>query len=92
MWLLIGSFAATRKVIIFTDKPDVFNAEIDQIDADLKSRIDIRSTTAAVNFDLNCELSPWNNFRNKEAISEFEASQLNLILKKFVKQIVMRAS
>ena len=41
MWLLIGSFAATRKVIIFTDKPDVFNAEIDQIDADLKSRIEI---------------------------------------------------
>ena len=52
----------------------------------------MQPTSAAVDFDLNSELSPWSNFRNKEAISEFEASQLNLILKKFVKQIVMRAS
>ena len=95
MWLLIGSFQATgRKVIIFTDRADDgFNAHLNfgPVDGE-DSMVSIHPTAAALTFDLEQALSPWSSFRNKEAVSEFEASQLNLILKKFVKSIVMRAS
>ena len=74
MWFLIGSFAATRKVIIFSDKPQVFNAHIDQGDTDDKMQVSVYPTADALNFDLDQGLSPWSSFRNKEAISEFEAS------------------
>ena len=74
MWLLIGSFAASRKVIIFTDKPESFNAHLEHTESDFRSKIKLLPTADASKFDLNCELSPWSNFRNKEAISEFEAT------------------
>jgi len=43
---------------------------------------------AAQQFDLDEALSPWSTFQNTEAISKFEAAQLNEILKKCVKQMV----
>ena len=50
------------------------------------------NTSEALHFDLNQALSPWSSFCNKEAVSDFEAAQLNLILKKFVKQLVSRSA
>lgn len=41
----------------------------------------------AVTFNFEEALSPWSEFRNREVLSSFEVSQLNQILKKFVKQI-----
>ena len=85
MWLLIGSFAATRKVLIFTDDSKSFNDHLNIINGIGNKRVSLYSTADAFNLDIEQTLSPWSTFRNKEAVSDFEASQLNLILKKFVK-------
>ena len=95
MWLLIGSFQATRKVIIFTDRSEEDFSNhllVNQHDSLEESRICFKASSDAFDFDLDKALSPWSSFCNKEVVSEFEAGQLNLILKKFVKQIVTRAS
>ena len=86
MWLLIGTYSATRKVFIFTDQAESFNAHLPSDSSDdTNLRITIHPSADAISFDLDHAISPWSSFRNKEVVSEFEAGQLNLILKKFVK-------
>ena len=76
MWLLIGSFSTTRQVIIFTDKEqEDFNVHLQfhQSETEENLKLSFHPTQDAFNFDLDQALSPWNTFRNKEVVSEFEA-------------------
>ena len=49
--------------------------------------MDIKPTFDSTFFDIQSLLSPWSSFQDTEQISQFEVGQLNLILKKFVKQL-----
>ena len=91
LWLMIGAFASqsNKQVRIFTDDESQFVSKLTDEYGRLRQNIAIHSCIEAQTFSVEKTLNPWVSiFDNQEVLSEFEILQLNLILRKFIKQIV----
>lgn len=63
-----------KKVQIFTDAPEDYNT---CLGSPQPGSLAIHPCSEALTFDVQSSLSPWSTFQNKEAVSQFEAGQLN---------------
>lgn len=91
MWLLIGVFASkcNKQVRIFTDDPSSFSSKLSDQTGKLRANIEILSCPDVASFSVQDSINPWlSMFDNQEVLSGFEIQQLNIILRKFIKQVV----
>ena len=69
IWLLVGAFSQIKKVTIFTDDPDEYNASFCY---QPPLNISIKPAFDSIFFDVQNSLSMWSTFQNTELVSQFE--------------------
>ncbi|TNV80331.1 hypothetical protein FGO68_gene8583 [Halteria grandinella] len=93
VWLLLGVFSgqANKHVHIFTDDPEQFIPKFQNPEqpGKLRQNVAIHPCIEAQTFSVQQATNPWVSiFDNQEVLSSFEISQLQQILRKFIKQSV----